>query len=761
MRLLTFLATLILSSITYSQQIDFENYKPLKSQGPIPEVVTTMLSDVFDESKNERIEGVGYSKSQQYYQESSYGLKEILTSGLVLFNDPISTYVEKVGRKVINSDDELKEIQFFTIRSNVVNAFVTPGGNVFVTQGLVAQLENEAQLAYILAHEISHFKMNHNVIKFQERIEVMRSGGSYSNRIKKLSNYSKDKEFGADSLGVYYYHEANYAKKELYNVFDVLSYSYLPFDLEEFPKDYFNTDLLYVPESFFEDELPEISFDEDYDDSKSSHPNIESRREHVSEWVDRLDKWGNKVFHFSEEEFYEIRELARFESVRNDLYDVRPENTLYSIFLLERKYPDNAYLKISKAKAWSQMISLRASGDFFSQLSRTSNVQGDPHRLVKFLRNLDEEALYTMALRNIIDVKNDYPDSRDAQNLYDFALLELAKNDDFDIEDYKEITFQNALSRFNYKRDSIKLSDSLALLSSNTEEEDLKTEENESKYDKIRNQQDTEVAVNATDSFDIEKFYIYGLSDLMDSSFLNAYELIKEKANDIIERDEYYENLTYRERKELKKEFHKYGMRRDIDSIVLIQPEVEIENRFGGVNLQKSVEAEEYVQTVFSENGEYHMQSGSHVNILSLANNSFTNLEVIHGRNIAINSIRLMTYFDDINLYPVEADELDLFKDLYGSKYLGLFLAENYKNGVISPSMLYTVFIPPLFAFQLTTKIMKRNSTDYTFVVFNLDSQEFEVEAVHTTSLYGSRTNRTIASMLNYYLTELTQQYEK
>tara|TARA_B100000508_G_scaffold141093_1_gene146568 strand:- start:79585 stop:81864 length:2280 start_codon:yes stop_codon:yes gene_type:complete len=753
-----FLTTLCLSFFSTAQEVDLNNYEPLKSQGPVPETVTSLLSEVFEDKKDEKIEGVGYSKSQQYYQETNYALKEILNSGLILFNDPITEYVEEVGNSIIQGDSDLEDIEFFSIRTNIVNAFVTPQGNVFVTQGLIAQLENEAQLAYILAHEISHYKLNHNVNKYKERIEVMRGGGSYSRRIKKLSNYSREKEYSADSLGIHYYQKAGYAKSELYKVFDVLAYSYLPFELREFPKDYFNTSNIYVPEELFTDEYPEISFDEDYDDSKSSHPNIESRREKIAEWIEDKDSWGDVVNHLSNERFIKVRKIARFEAIRNDLYDVRPENALYNIFLLEDSYPENEYLETSKAKAWSQLISLREDGVFFRQLSRSSNVQGEPHRLVKFLRELDEEALYTIALRTIVDIKNKYPESPDLQGLYDFVLLELAKNVDFDLDDYKSIKYQDALSRFNEKRDSLAIEDSLAQTEQYNPD---KSEEKVSKYDKIRSQKDNDIAVSVKDSFDIEQFYIYGLADVIDSSFIESFKSFEKRAEEIQEREDFFDELSYRDRKKYRKEFQKDGMKRDIHDIVLLTPHVRIQNRYGEVNIDKSIQAEEYVsEELNSEEGSWNSVPGLTVQMLSVDNSEISRLEMIQGQNIAINSIRLMTYFEDVELYPVEYEELAKFKKDFGSNYIGLFLAENYKNSPIKASMLLSVFIPPLFAVQFANNLMKRNSTDYTFAVFDLSTDRFDVEVIHNSSLYGGRTKNTVLSLLNYYLTELPKVYE-
>lgn len=93
--------------------------------------------------------------------ESSYYIQQRLMSGVVLFNDSLSAYVTKVATIILKDDTAtLNKLHFYAYKSTDQNAFTSATGNILITVGLIAQLENEAQLAYILAHEITHFKEN-------------------------------------------------------------------------------------------------------------------------------------------------------------------------------------------------------------------------------------------------------------------------------------------------------------------------------------------------------------------------------------------------------------------------------------------------------------------------------------------------------------------------------------------------------------------------------------------------------------------------
>jgi len=86
-------------------------------------------------------------------------------------DEEVSSYVEDLGQKLVEISHFRREgiapvfgslqFHFRVLDSPVVNAFALPGGFVYVTRGLLAHLENEAQLAVVLGHEIGHVVGRH------------------------------------------------------------------------------------------------------------------------------------------------------------------------------------------------------------------------------------------------------------------------------------------------------------------------------------------------------------------------------------------------------------------------------------------------------------------------------------------------------------------------------------------------------------------------------------------------------------------------
>jgi beta-barrel assembly-enhancing protease len=131
----------------------------------------------------------------------------------------LQKYINQVGRWVASqSERDNLSWHFGVIESEDINAFAMPGGYVVVTKGLYRKLQNEAQLAGVLAHEIAHIVQNHH-IKLLQKTQLLDLGadligkqiGRDNRVIKKIigsgaeicaRSLDKDAEFEADRMGV-------------------------------------------------------------------------------------------------------------------------------------------------------------------------------------------------------------------------------------------------------------------------------------------------------------------------------------------------------------------------------------------------------------------------------------------------------------------------------------------------------------------------------------------------------------------------------
>ena len=136
----------------------------------------------------------------------------------------LKRYVDGIGQLLARTS-ERSDLQFkFTVlNSDIINAFATPGGYVYITRGLMALANNEAQLAGVLAHEIGHITALHHaqrhgqsllanigvaavgILVGREAAQVGQMGA-----VTLLQSFSRENEYEADELGVRYLSRAGF-----------------------------------------------------------------------------------------------------------------------------------------------------------------------------------------------------------------------------------------------------------------------------------------------------------------------------------------------------------------------------------------------------------------------------------------------------------------------------------------------------------------------------------------------------------------------
>lgn len=147
-------------------------------------------------------------------------------------------YVARIGQAIAaKSDDPTLTWHFRVLDSPVVNAFALPGGYVYVTRGLLAHLQNEAQLAMVLGHEIGHITARHSarqmtgtqltsiglVLGATVFTDLEPYLGILATGLQLLDlKYSRDDERWADDLGIKYATRAGYKAEEGAKFFTLL-----------------------------------------------------------------------------------------------------------------------------------------------------------------------------------------------------------------------------------------------------------------------------------------------------------------------------------------------------------------------------------------------------------------------------------------------------------------------------------------------------------------------------------------------------------
>lgn len=468
-----------------------------RSTGPVPPDLKMTVEQLYS-ADLQRAKKYAGSRGADRLQvmEASYQINKMMASGRILYGDEVIRMVERIADTLLKDYPELRsELRFYTVNSPEVNAFATGQGMVFVNLGLVAQVENEAQLAFILSHEIIHYYRAHamkNLVKDKDRKKQREKDVDYDADDVELDNFlrwhnrSRAMESEADSLGIeMFYRRSPYYKGVSEGVFDVLQYGALPFDDVPFDTTYFNTPYYQLTGCWL-NEVTGITSRDNYDDSRSTHPNILSRRRQCSALLH--GKKGQTFVTISQADFEALREKARIECVRQEIIHGQYARAFYNAWLLKRN-PQNNVAQLDRCMAYALYgyALHRVHGSLVSKQDH-SLIQGESQQVYYALQTMSVEEILLVALHAVWQAHKAYPTSGDYALMADDLMEQL---------------------RFAAKRSS---EDYLSEYSENSENSEYSEKsdnpETLSKYDRIR-QKRQEKTENTPTS--------YALTDLMDA----------------------------------------------------------------------------------------------------------------------------------------------------------------------------------------------------------------------------------------------------
>lgn len=442
MKLILSLCLIFLLGITNAQN------SQLQSSGDIPSDFTTSSAEKYKKeiAQISRKTNRSTKKNQKdFFLESNFGIDELLLSGHVMFNDPISKYVKEVAAELLKDEPKLlQELRFYTTRSSAVNAFATNQGMIFINVGLIAKLKNEAQLAFIISHEIAHYREKHSLEFYLESKKMDKEDKQEfikrNNIDQKLAKnlFSKEQESEADELGLDLFFKSKYDLSAVEGAFMILKYADLPFDEVPFDKTFFEDQYLTFPTNFQALTLKEITLRPGDDDEESTHPSINKRRKIGKAAIDGKSNSGRKNFVVSEDKFKEIQNLARYECLDYHLRDYRFYDAIYNAYILSKSFPDDLYLKQVIAKALYGMTKFRNADKFSDYKIDKYDLEGEIGKLVFFLNKMNDSQLNALALRYAYLLKENFQDNSTFQDIVEDLGRDFIYHHDSHYSDFLE-----------------------------------------------------------------------------------------------------------------------------------------------------------------------------------------------------------------------------------------------------------------------------------------------------------------------------------
>ena len=570
----------------------------LKAEGEIPEEFITPSASKYKKEvkewaakRSKKAKGRDKRNQKQFLLESNFAIDNILQSGLVLFNDPATVYVNKVLSQLPVSEDKKlksKRPRAYVLNSGAVNAFATDQGIIFVTLGLLANLQNEAQLAFILSHELVHVKHQHSIDKFVKSKNIARNNSSKNiddlgidRNVFSKSLYSQKLEEEADEEGLEIFLKTDYDPQAILNTFTILHYSYLPF--EDFPvdKSFFEDENYVFPDHIWLNKVRSISpMNKDEEtDRVSSHPSSLKRLEKLKARINNADQNNKRSFIVSESEFQSIQTKARYQIPFLNLFADNYAEAIYTAYLLLEQYPDDFELKkvIGKAlymEAKYQNYEAEEGGNRNREMEGIRTlVEGESHKIYYLLSKMDQAEVTVLATKYNWQLHQQYPDDEELALLVKDVFKELAYN------------FKN-LGSFSTTALPVQIKDTLSTLPLTIEIDKnekvlidsavsmLPPVESLSKLEKIKISNEMQSSDKDSSIVGNSSYQYYAFVDeLQTESFQAAYKKGLEEYEEEEERIAYYESEEGKSAwKKTRKHNNKHGKKLGINKVVVVNP---------------------------------------------------------------------------------------------------------------------------------------------------------------------------------------------
>lgn len=331
------------------------------------------------------------SDYKEFYNQQFSQAEDFWESTRPVTAPAVQAYLQQIAQKIITANDELKgtDARIVFSRDWWPNAVSMGDGTIAVNAGLFVFLENEAQLVYIISHELAHYHLAHTQSAIKGYVEKINSK-EYKDEIKRLSKieygankkiedfikslafdsrkHSRDKEAEADRKAFDFMKNTGYdrlAVKSCLQLLDKIDDSLYfsdSFSLNtffNFPEYAFKPRWIQKESALFSEMKDEESFrDKKEKDSLKTHPDCSKRIALLQNDFDKETANG-KLFLVNENLFRQLKQDFYFEMMEESYRSNSLSRNLYFNILLLSNHPDNKVAVYSITRCLNDLFALQ------------------------------------------------------------------------------------------------------------------------------------------------------------------------------------------------------------------------------------------------------------------------------------------------------------------------------------------------------------------------------------------------------------------
>lgn len=374
------IAFLLISIIFTQRFIGQDIYKPIDTATVYKK--SAFLSDL--ENRYERyvdkveanFSGKSRKKLKELYKNQFEGLHKDISKGELYYNEENKKYLENILGHIVNSNPSLEKYSFYLEFSRYpsANAYSVGDGTLIIQFDLLNYLHHEGELASIIAHEISHYILEHRdksyenlVLRLKTEDYKKKKKNVYKERYGRQSkaegllkevvysrkHKSRKQEYEADSLGFELLSNTKYDINHAVN--SLMIYSDVDMEKDSlklsFLREIFNTANQQFDEDWlFSEDFSQYTYTVDKNwnvDSLKTHPDCDNRIEKLGSLIEKMKTYStDSVFAIDQKKFNELKSVAEFERINNMfLYEWYGKGLYETLKAMQTKRDDKYLLK--------------------------------------------------------------------------------------------------------------------------------------------------------------------------------------------------------------------------------------------------------------------------------------------------------------------------------------------------------------------------------------------------------------------------------
>lgn len=371
-KITTLSVLILLGTICESQEI--QGYEPYTMIG----TDSSLHIERYDTKLDQELDSIQEYKSdfEEILRSRNQYLKSKLLNQHFIQNEQLTSYFDFILEEICSNNDELNknEITLFIARYPWENATCYNEGTIVFNLGLYRKLENESQIAMILAHELAHYYLRHGNISLTEHVKKINSE-AFKKEVEKIQEYkynqrerliklfkdityndkrhSRDYEVESDSMALMFLANTRYNLESAIEVIGLLdSIDEDKYDHEIDYDQFFNFEaypfkkswLSKKNESIFGAPVKTEHVEGFNRDSLKTHPNCLERFEVLQKQLAQYRNDSRNVFLQDSSLFAQLIYESDFEYVTSYIANQQLGRGLFYGLKLEYHNPNNAFL---------------------------------------------------------------------------------------------------------------------------------------------------------------------------------------------------------------------------------------------------------------------------------------------------------------------------------------------------------------------------------------------------------------------------------